>query len=94
MRELKGMESMSPSRLLTELRGPLLVMSPLGCCIGGCGGQSAMRGVAEGPGYASWAMVVHDLSLPGACGPNFARIASDNWALLLHCLFDETRVES
>ena len=53
-----------------------------------------MMGAAEGPGYASWAMVVHDLSLPGACGPNFARIASDNWALLLHCIFVETRVES
>ena len=39
-------------------------------------------------------MVVRGLSLPGACGPNLARIASDNWDFLLHCLFDEMRVES
>ena len=53
-----------------------------------------MMGVAEGLGYASWAMVVRDLSLPGAYSPNLARIASNNWGLLSHCFFNETEVES
>ena len=39
-------------------------------------------------------MAVCGPSLPGACGPNLARIASNNWGLLSRCLFDETRVES
>ena len=50
--------------------------------------------VAKGLGYASWAVAIRDLSLPGAWGPNFAHIVLDNWGLLSHCLFDETRVES
>ena len=51
-------------------------------------------GTTEGPGYASWVVVVHDLSLPGTCGPNLAHITSDNWGFLSRRLFDETRVES
>ena len=53
-----------------------------------------MMGTAKGLGYSSWVVAVCGLSLPGACGPNLVRIASDNWGLLSRCLFDETRVES
>ena len=37
-----------------------------------------MMGAVEGPGYASSAVVAHDFSIPGVCGPNLTRIASDN----------------
>lgn len=50
-------------------------------------------GAVEGLGYASQVAAVHGLSLLGACGPNLARIVSDNWGLLSHCLFDEALVE-
>lgn len=51
-------------------------------------------GATEGLGYASWVVVVRDLSLLSAYGPNLARIALDNWDYLSRHLFDKTRVES
>ena len=51
-------------------------------------------GAAAGLGYVSQVAAVGGLSLPGACGPNLACIASDNYGLLSRCLFDETQVES
>ena len=51
-------------------------------------------GTAARLGYVSRVAAVGGLSLPGACGPNLTRIASDNCGLLSRCLFDETQVES
>ena len=58
--------------------GALLATSFPIRCSGWCEGQSCVMGATEGLGYASWVVVVRDLSLPGACGPNLAHITSDN----------------
>ena len=81
------MENMSSNCLLIEPGGPLFPISPPIFCSGGCGGQFGMMGAIEGPGYASWAIVAHDFSTPGVCGPNLACIASNNWDFLSHNLF-------
>ena len=93
--ELKGVESMSSSRLLMEPRrvGSFDEFPPT-CRTAWCGGLFWTVGAIGGLGYVSQVAAVGSLSLPGSCGPNLARIAFDNWGFLSHCLFDERRVES
>lgn len=50
-------------------------------------------GTVGGPGYPSRGVVAHGFSIPGVCGPNLARITSDNYDFLSRHLFDEIRVE-
>ena len=51
-------------------------------------------GTTGGSGYISQVVATGGLVFPGSYGPSLARIASDNWGLLLRCLFDERQVES
>ena len=88
------MKSMLSSRLLVEPRGTLLTIFSSNCCSVGYGGQFSIAGAADGAGYTSWAVAIRGFSIPGACGPNLARIASNSWDFLSRLLLDETRVES
>ena len=58
-----------------------------------CKGLPRVMGATAALGYISRVAAIGGLSLPCACGPNHARIASNNWGLLSRCLFVETRVE-
>ena len=85
------------NRLLIESGGgvgALLTISSPTCYSGGCGGLFGMMSAVEEPEYASWALATRGFSIPGVCGPNLARIASDSWDFLSRLFFYETRVES
>ena len=60
---VKGVDSISSNRLLTESGGPLLVRPPIGCCAGRWEDRSMMTGAVEGLGYASWAIASYDFPI-------------------------------
>ena len=88
---------------MESMLSSLLLMEPLGCSFGEflptcrttwCGRVFRTTGMTRESGCVSQVMGASGLVFPGPCGPSLAGIASDNWGLLSHCLFDEKRVES
>ena len=88
------MESMSFSLLLMEPVGGSFGGFLPACCTAWYEMTFCTMGVTRGSGCVPQVVATSGLVFPGSCGPSLVRIASDNWGLLLRCLFDERRVES